>query len=240
MTRETWRVKWIFVRGRRKWLGRTTGARRGSSRQVRWWCWDVHRKGHALELDGPSVSTSPVGASNYNWKFQAARLADDVATGDYNTRHNAALTMKSSAPLSLVGAFRSLTISAPSTARPSLRPCLATASRQLPLLRDVRPFSVTAARAGNWLEPNKDRKTKMMKGRPRVATGGSTKGTTVVWGDYGLRMIDHHRRISAHQLQVAENAIKQRLRGEKYRLYKRVHCSVGVFVSGNEVRLRAE
>jgi ribosomal protein L16/L10AE len=89
--------------------------------------------------------------------------------------------------------------------------------------------------AGNWLEPSIDRKKKMMKGRPRVATGGSTKGTTVVWGDYGLRMTDHHRRISAMQLKVAEDTIKARLRGQKYRLYKRVCCNVGVYVSGNEV-----
>ena len=74
-----------------------------------------------------------------------------------------------------------------------------------------------------------------MKGRPRVPTGGSTKGTTVIWGDYGLRMRDHHRRISAAQLKLAEDVIKQRLRGQKYRLYKRVACNVGVYVSGNEV-----
>ncbi len=80
-----------------------------------------------------------------------------------------------------------------------------------------------------------DRRKKMMKGRPRVATGGSTKGTTVIWGDFGLRMTDHHRRISATQFKKAEEAIKKRMRGTKYRLYKRVACNVGVFVSGNEV-----
>ena len=57
----------------------------------------------------------------------------------------------------------------------------------------------------------------------------------MIWGDYGLRMSDHHRRISAKQLKVAEDTIKQRLRGQKYRLYKRVSCNTGVFVSGNEV-----
>lgn len=75
----------------------------------------------------------------------------------------------------------------------------------------------------------------MMKGRARVATGGSTKGTTVAWGDYGLRMVDHQRRVSAKNLKIAEDAIKLRLRGEKYRLYKRVCCNIGVFTSGNEV-----
>jgi hypothetical protein len=100
----------------------------------------------------------------------------------------------------------------------------------------LRPFSSTATRQGTWLEPRLDRNKKMIKGRPRVATGGSTKGTTVMWGDYGLRMKDHHRRISAKQLKNAEDTIKTRLRGQKYRLYKRICCNVGVFVSGNEVR----
>lgn len=76
----------------------------------------------------------------------------------------------------------------------------------------------------------------MAKGRPRVATGGSTKGTTVLFGEYGLRMTDHHRRISAKQLKMAEDTIKVRLRGQKYRLYKRKNCNVGVYVSGNDVR----
>lgn len=75
----------------------------------------------------------------------------------------------------------------------------------------------------------------MAKGRPRVATGGSTKGTTVIWGDYGLRMTDSQRRISAKSLKMAEDTIKVRLRGQKYRLYKRKCCNIGVYVSGNEV-----
>ncbi|KAL8334854.1 hypothetical protein RB601_000133 [Gaeumannomyces tritici] len=77
----------------------------------------------------------------------------------------------------------------------------------------------------------------MMKGRPRVPTGGSVKGTTVMWGDYGLRMKDHDRRISAQQLKRAEDAIKNRMRGQKYRLYKRLCCNIGVFTSGNEHRM---
>ncbi|KAK6081389.1 ribosomal protein L16p/L10e [Seiridium cupressi] len=143
--------------------------------------------------------------------------------------------MASHTYLSLAGALRGLTISA---TRPSLGPCLTAASRQgaSPILNNVRCFSATTAKA-NWLEPRLERKKKMMKGRPRVPTGGSIKGTTVAWGDFGLRMTDHHRRISAQQLKVAEDTIKARLRGEKYRLYKRVNCDVGVFVSGNEIRM---
>ncbi|KAI1403697.1 ribosomal protein L16 [Hypoxylon fuscum] len=137
----------------------------------------------------------------------------------------------------LAGALRSLRISHTPTARPSIIPNASVVSRKIQSSQNVRLFSATASVAGNWLEPNLNRKDKMMKGRCRVATGGSTKGTTVMWGDYGLRMTDHHRRISSQQLKVAEDTIKQRLRGQKYRLYKRVCCNIGVFVSGNEIRM---
>lgn len=70
-----------------------------------------------------------------------------------------------------------------------------------------------------------------------MATGGSVRGTTVVWGDYGLRMRDHDRRISAAQLKVAEDTIRKRLRGYKYRLYMRVAANIGVYTSGNDQRM---
>ena len=50
-------------------------------------------------------------------------------------------------------------------------------------------------------------------------------------------MRDHDRRISAAQLKVAEEAIKKRLRGMKYRLYMRVAANIGVYTSGNESRM---
>ncbi|KAL2071300.1 hypothetical protein VTL71DRAFT_12535 [Oculimacula yallundae] len=100
-----------------------------------------------------------------------------------------------------------------------------------------RPFSSTSARAGTWLLPTASEKKRSRKGRPRVPTGGSARGTTMVWGDYGLRMADHHRRVSASQLKIGEEAIKVRLKGMRYRLYKRVCASIGVYSSGNEVRM---
>lgn len=104
----------------------------------------------------------------------------------------------------------------------------------------LRPFSSTAVNAGNWLLPTAPEKKRSRKGRPRVPTGGSSRGTTIVWGDYGLRMCDHHRRVSASQLKNGEDAIKQRLRGMRYRLYKRVCASIGVYSSGNEVGLHVQ
>ena len=70
-----------------------------------------------------------------------------------------------------------------------------------------------------------------------MQTGGSIRGTTIVWGDYGLRMVDHDRRISAKQLKVASETIFRRLKGLDYKLYKRVNASVGVYTKGNESRM---
>ena len=50
-------------------------------------------------------------------------------------------------------------------------------------------------------------------------------------------MRDHDRRISSQQLAVGAEAIKKRLRGERYRLYTRVAANIGVYSSGNEVRM---
>ncbi len=70
-----------------------------------------------------------------------------------------------------------------------------------------------------------------------MPTGGSVRGTTLVWGDWGLRMCDHDRRVSAAQLNMGMATIRQRLRGLKYRLYTRVAADIGVYTSGNEVRM---
>lgn len=50
-------------------------------------------------------------------------------------------------------------------------------------------------------------------------------------------MRDHDRRISAAQLKIADDTIRKRLRGEKYRLYHRVSANIGVYTSGNDQRM---
>jgi hypothetical protein len=146
----------------------------------------------------------------------------------------ASTKMNRQGPPILVNALKGLRVSPASPLQPfhaAKAPCLGAAAAA------ARTFTSTAPQLGSWLEPFIDRTKKKMKGRPRVATGGSVKGTTIMIGDYGLRMIDHHRRISAAQLKLAEATIKQRLRGQRYRLYTRVNCNIGVYVSGNEVSL---
>ncbi|KAB8074475.1 ribosomal protein L10e/L16 [Aspergillus leporis] len=99
-----------------------------------------------------------------------------------------------------------------------------------------RCFSTTSP-AFDWLTPKFMERSKSPKGRPHVATGGSTRGTTVVWGDYGLRMKDHDRRLPASSLKIAEETIKRRLRGMNYTIYKRVSANIGVYTKGNEQRM---
>ncbi|KAI9770766.1 MAG: mitochondrial ribosomal large subunit component [Geoglossum simile] len=104
-------------------------------------------------------------------------------------------------------------------------------------LTSSRTFTTTVAHQ-NWLLPKAgDTGPKTRKGKPRMPTGGSTRGTTVMWGDYGLRMKDHDRRVSAAQLKNGEEAIRKRLRGLKYRLYMRICANIPVYSSGNESRM---
>lgn len=63
------------------------------------------------------------------------------------------------------------------------------------------------------------------------------RGTTVVWGDYGLRMKDHDRRISSKQLQLGYETITRKMRGMNFKLYTRVSANIGVYTKGNEVRM---
>jgi hypothetical protein len=163
--------------------------------------------------------------------------ADDKHHAQERRQPDTPAKMKQTTSSLLINAFNGLRISPLTALRPVLasQPLRPTTTPSTTPSSHVRLFSSTGAQQGSWLEPMIDRKLKKMKGRARVATGGSSRGTTVIWGDYGLRMSDHHRRISAKQLKVAEDTIKARLRGQKYRLYKRVACNIGVFVSGNEV-----
>ncbi|PHH65137.1 hypothetical protein CDD81_3268 [Ophiocordyceps australis] len=140
-----------------------------------------------------------------------------------------------STPLSLLSALRGLSIFSPACLSPSRVPVQP--QHMTRRIQNVRAFSTTTPVCGTWLEPKLERTTKMPKGRPKVFTGGSTRGTTVVWGDWGMRITDHHRRISATSLKTAEDTIKTRLRGQKYFLYKRKNCCVGVFASGSDMRM---
>ncbi|KAI5800026.1 mitochondrial ribosomal protein L16 [Geopyxis carbonaria] len=123
-----------------------------------------------------------------------------------------------------------------------LRPTLARLLRPTSFLPTIttttaiRPLSTTPV-LQSWLLPKKGDKGSTRKGRPRVPTGGSVRGTTIVWGDFGMRMTDHHRRLSALVLKNAEDTIKRKLRGMKYRLFTRISANIPVYTKGNETRM---
>ena len=61
------------------------------------------------------------------------------------------------------------------------------------------------------LVPRRTKYRKAQKGRTPLALGGSLKGTTLEWGDYGLR-VNEAVRLSAKHLEVAEAALKRGLK----------------------------
>lgn len=74
------------------------------------------------------------------------------------------------------------------------------------------------------LVPRRTKYRKAQKGRTPLALGGSLKGTTLEWGDYGLR-VNEAVRLSAKHLEVAEAALKRGLkpiRGSK--VYARIYA----------------
>lgn len=50
-------------------------------------------------------------------------------------------------------------------------------------------------------------------------------------------MVDHDRRMPASSLKIGFEAIQRRLRGMNYKLYPRVSANIGVYTSGNEMRM---
>ncbi|EPY53759.1 ribosomal protein subunit L16 [Schizosaccharomyces cryophilus OY26] len=86
--------------------------------------------------------------------------------------------------------------------------------------------------------PRRVKFKKAQKGRVPVPTGGSTKGTQLEWGDYGMRLHDRSIRFRAKQLETAEQVIKRILKPIKNAcIYTRFTCNIPVCVKGNETRM---
>ena len=63
------------------------------------------------------------------------------------------------------------------------------------------------------LAPRKVKYRKAHKVRAKLPTGGSIKGTTLQFGDYGIRIVgDEGGRVTAKQLKSADNALKRKLK----------------------------
>ncbi|TFK47569.1 ribosomal protein L16 [Heliocybe sulcata] len=93
-------------------------------------------------------------------------------------------------------------------------------------------------RARHQLAPRKVEYIKRHKGVIPIPTGGSTKGTTLAYGDWGIRIKGPGVRFTAKQLQTAEDVIRRKIKIVKgAKAYLRVFPDIPVCVKGNEARM---
>lgn len=78
---------------------------------------------------------------------------------------------------------------------------------------------------------------KAMKGRVSVRTGGSIKGNSVEFGQFGLRLKTRGIRMDAAQLYAADKVLKRELRPSGADLITRFSCNTPVCVKGNQTRM---
>lgn len=114
---------------------------------------------------------------------------------------------------SLVSSLSRLAVSSSSSSSSaSPRSSIAVGRAGLPRTADslFQPAHLLQVR-NKSLVPRRTKYRKAHKGRVPLALGGSTKGTTLEWGDYGLR-VNEPVRLSAKHLEVAEAALKRGLK----------------------------
>jgi len=112
------------------------------------------------------------------------------------------------------------------------------------MLLNLKTLTKTFTRIGGGqlrtradLAPKKYKYRKAFKGKPPIRTGGSTVGTTLEHGQYGLRVLEPCR-LSAKTLQSCETAIKRAIKPTKgAKCYLRVFPDLPVCVKGNETRM---
>ncbi|KAF7794067.1 hypothetical protein EIP86_005197 [Pleurotus ostreatoroseus] len=99
-------------------------------------------------------------------------------------------------------------------------------------------FGLNFARFRTQLAPQNVRYIRRHKGHWTLPTGGSTKGTTLSIGEWGIRIKGDGKRISAKQLLAAEDVLKRKLKPLKgAKVYMRVFPDIPVCVKGNETRM---
>ena len=85
------------------------------------------------------------------------------------------------------------------------------------------------------LAPKQVKNIKRHKGRIPIPTGGSTKGTTLAYGDWGIRIKGNGARLSQKQLTTAREVIIKKLRALKgSKVYLRVFPDIPVCIKVRE------
>lgn len=78
---------------------------------------------------------------------------------------------------------------------------------------------------------------KKHKGRVPVRIGGSIKGSTLQFGQYGLRLKSDGVRLAAIQLKEADNWLMRTVRPSGGKLIRRLQTNIAVCTKGNETRM---
>ena len=92
-------------------------------------------------------------------------------------------------------------------------------------------LSILGARFRHQLAPRKVKYIKRHKGVIPIPIGGSTKGTTLAYGEWGLRIKGNGVRLTAKQLQTAEEVIKRKIKQVKgSKVYLRVFPDIPVCI----------
>lgn len=87
------------------------------------------------------------------------------------------------------------------------------------------------ARFRSQLAPRRVTHIKRHKGTIPIPIGGSTKGTTLAYGDWGIRIKGQGVRITAKQLTTAEEVIKRKIKLVKgSKVYMRVFPDIPVCI----------
>src|SRR5258708_18705157 len=86
-------------------------------------------------------------------------------------------------------------------------------------------------RGRSQLAPRQVKHVKRHKGRVPIPTGGSTKGTTLAYGEWGIRIKGNGARLSAKQLTTAQEVIQKKLKVIKgSKVYLRVFPDIPVCI----------
>ena len=99
------------------------------------------------------------------------------------------------------------------------------------------PAALTTVRFASNFSPRRTKYRKAQKGKIPLPTGGSTKGTTVEFGEYGLR-IKEGARLTGRQLTSVFVTLRRKLKTVKgSQMWMRVFPDIPVTTKGNEVRM---
>ncbi|KAI8383023.1 ribosomal protein L16p/L10e-domain-containing protein [Blakeslea trispora] len=106
------------------------------------------------------------------------------------------------------------------------------------LQQQTKTAAITqSVRFASNFSPKRTKYRKAHKGKIPIPTGGSTKGTTVEFGDYGLR-VKEGVRLTARQLTAVHNALRRKIKPVKgSQMWMRVFPDIPVSSKGNEVRM---